>query len=56
MYSGDFGGIRILVQKEMFQEYFVSNLDIGGQKTQGAIITKIPPQGLTHPDFWILSL
>jgi len=56
MYSGDFGGVRISVEKEMFKEYLVSNLNLGGQKTQGTIITKIPTQSLTHPDFWILPM
>jgi len=56
MYGGDFGGIRISVEKEMFQEYFVSNLDFGGLKSQGFLITKIPPQSLTHPDFWVFPM
>lgn len=56
MYGGDFGGIRISVEREMFQEYFVSDLDFGGLKSQGSIITKIPPQNLIHPDFWVLPI
>ncbi|WP_158712821.1 hypothetical protein [Parabacteroides pacaensis] len=56
MYGGDSGGIRISMEQEMFQEYFISDLDFGGLKSQGSIITKIPPQSLTHPDFWILPI
>lgn len=56
MYGGDFGGIRISIEREMFQEYFVTNLDLGGLKTQGSIITKIPAQHLTHPDFWVIPI
>lgn len=40
----------------MFQEYFVSDLDFGGLKSQGSIITKIPPQSLIHPDFFIIPI
>ena len=56
MYGGDFGGIRISVDREMFQEYIVSDLDFGGQKSQGSIITKIPAQHLTHPDFCFIPI
>lgn len=56
MYGGDFGGVRISVEQEMFQEYVVSDLDFGGQKSKGFIITKIPAKDLPHPDFWILSI
>lgn len=56
MYGGDSGGIRISMEREMFQEYFISDLDFVGLKSQGSIITKIPPQSLTHPDFWILPI
>ena len=40
----------------MFQEYIISNLDFGGLKPQGFIITKIPPEDLAHSDFWILPV
>ena len=56
MYGGDFGGIRISMEREMFQEYIISNLDFGGLKPQGFIITKIPPEDLAHSDFWILPV
>lgn len=56
MYGGDFGGIRISLEQEMFQEYFVSDLDFGGQKSQGFIITKIPKKDFSNPDFWILPI
>lgn len=56
MYGGDFGGIRISVEREMFQEYLVSDLDFGGLKSQGSIRIKIPPQSLTHPDFSIVPI
>jgi len=56
MYGGDFGGIRISMEQEMFQEYFVSDLDFGGQKSQGSIITKIPAKDMSHPDFWVLPI
>jgi hypothetical protein len=56
MYGGDYGGIRISLEQEMFQEYLVSNPDFGGQKWQGSIRTKIPLENMSHPDFWILPI
>ena len=37
IYSGEFGGVRISVEQEMFQEYVISDLDFGGQRSQGSI-------------------
>lgn len=52
LYGGDFGGIRISLEQKMFKEYFVSNLDFGGPKSEGIVITKIPPKDLSNPQFW----
>lgn len=43
-------------ERNVSRVYFVSDLDFGGQKSQGSIITKIPAQNLTHPDFWIIPI
>ena len=53
MYGGDFGGVRISMEKEMFKEYIVSNLNFENLKTQGSILSIIPPQDYTKPDFFI---
>lgn len=54
MYSDGYGGVRISIEKEMFQEYLVSDLDIGGQKSHGSITSKIPPNDMKNNDFFIL--
>lgn len=56
MYSGDFGGVRISMEREMFQEYTFSDLDFGALKSQGSIKTKIPPQDLINPDYWFFPV
>lgn len=53
MYGGDSGGVRISVEQEMFQEYIVSDLDFGAPQANGYMSTKVHPQGLTHPGFWV---
>lgn len=56
MYGGDFGGVRISMEQEMFYEYFISDLDLGELKTEGSMITRTPPQSLTHPDFFVIPI
>jgi len=56
MYGGDFGGLRVSMEYDMFQEYLVSDLDFGGQKSQGYIITKIPAKDMASPDFFIMPI
>ena len=56
MYGGDFGGVRISMEYNMFQEYNVSDLNFGGLKSQGSINTKIHPQDMINPDFFILPI
>lgn len=56
MYGGDYGGIRISVEREMFKEYIVSDLGFGGLKYQGSIVTKIPAQDMVSPDYFILPI
>jgi len=54
MYSGDFGGVRISMELNMYQEYSVS--DLGGLKSQGNIKIKIDPKDMKSPDFFILPM
>ena len=53
MYGGDLGGVRISMEKEMFKEYLISNLDLGNLKSQGSIWSKIPPQDFNNPSFFV---
>lgn len=56
MYSEGFGGVRISIEKEMFQEYLVSDLDLGGLKSQGSIISKISPIDMKNQNFFIVPI
>jgi len=56
MYSGDYSGVRISMEHDMFQEYLVSDLDFGGLKSKGSIKTKIHPKDMISPDFFILPI
>lgn len=54
MYGGDFGGVRISMEQDMFEEYVISDLRIGNMKSHGGIKTKIPQQDMMNPNFFIL--
>jgi len=56
MYGGDKGGVRIGLEQKMFKEYPVSNLELGWGQSQGYIMSKIPPQDMTNPNFFILPI
>lgn len=57
MYGGDAGGVRISIERNMFKEYLVDKLNLGNDlSTQGFIMTKIPPQDMENPDFFILPI
>lgn len=56
MYGGDFGGLRVSMEHDMFQEYLVSNLDFDGLKSHGCIKTKIPAKDMVNPDFFIIPI
>lgn len=53
MYSGDFGGIRISMEQEMFKEYLIQNLDFGGLKSHGSMISRIPADDLTKSEYFV---
>ena len=56
MYGGDSGGIRISLKQEMFKEYLISDLNLRNLKSQGAIISKIPPQDMVNPNFFFFPM
>lgn len=56
MYGGDKGGVRIGLDQKMFKEYFVSNLELGWVQSHGYIISKIPPQDMINPNYFILPI
>lgn len=54
MYGGDKGGVRIGLEQRMFKEYPVSNIELGFGEAQGYMMSKIPPQDMTNPHFFIM--
>lgn len=54
MYGGDKGGVRIGLEQRMFKEYSVSNIELGFGEAQGYMMSKIPPQDMTNPHFFIM--
>lgn len=54
MYGGDFCGLRISMDREMFQEYDVSGSDLRIPGGAGSIYTKIPPSDMNNPNFFII--
>ena len=56
MYGGDEGGVRIGLEKKMFKEYPISNMELGWGKAQGYIVSKIPPQDLNKPNYFFLPI
>lgn len=56
MYSGNTGGIRIALEQEMFKEYLISDLKIESLQSEGSMISKISPQDMINPNFFIIPI
>lgn len=57
MYAGGGNGVRISIDSDMFQDYFISDLNLpNGMKTQGSIISKIPKDEYVRPDYFLLPI
>lgn len=58
MYGGeDFGGVRVSMEREIFKEYLITDLNLGNDlQTIGFIITKIPKQDLENPNYIFLPI
>lgn len=56
MYGGDFCGLRVSMEREMFQEYTVSGSDFQISGVMGNIRTKIPPKDMNNPNFFIIPI
>lgn len=54
MYGGDFCGLRVSMEREMFQEYDVCSSDLEIPGGIGSICTKIPPKDMNNPEFFII--
>ncbi|MDD3645394.1 MAG: hypothetical protein PHR19_07705 [Bacteroidales bacterium] len=53
MYGGDFGGLRISMEHEMFKEYNLFAPDLHIQTDTGFFSSKIPAKDMNNPDFFI---
>lgn len=56
MYGGDNGGVRIALEKEMFQEYLVNDLMVDNMKTEGSMWAKIPRQEFMNPEYFVMPI
>lgn len=56
MYGGDKGGVRIGLEQQMFKEFFIDGSSLGRTDFVGSMMSKIPPQDMINPEFFILPL
>lgn len=57
MYGGDAGGVRISMEREMFKEYLITDLNLGnGLRTIGAIWSKIPKHDIENPNYMFIPI
>ena len=56
MYAGDRGGVRIGLDVDMFREYYVDDLMLGGEKATGSAIMKLPRDELMSSDYFVLPI
>lgn len=57
IYAHGSAGVRIGLRKDMFCDYLIKDLQLAnGQKTQGYIYDKLPPETFTNNDYWILPI
>ena len=54
MYARGGAGVRIALEKDMFYDYLIKDLQLpNGQKMEGSIYSKLPPENFTNQDYWI---
>ena len=56
MYAGDKMGVRIGLEKDMFQKYLIVNPKWGGQQWQGSMILPLPPEAFDAKDHFVLPI
>ncbi len=57
MYAHGCAGVRIALEKDMFCDYLIKDIQLfNGQKTQGSIYCKLPPEDFTNDNYWILPM
>lgn len=56
MYGGDKGGVRIGLERQMFNEYLIDNNSLPGLNVKGSILSKFPPRDMVSPDFFFLPM
>ena len=53
LYSGNKGGVRIGLEKDMFLDYYIEDIIVGGKKVFGSGLSKIPREEILDKDYWI---
>jgi len=57
MYARGSAGVRIGLEKDMFCDYLIKDIQLpNGQKTQGYIYCKLPSEDFTNDNYWILPI
>lgn len=54
LYSGDKGGVRIGLERDMFQNYYIDDIVVRGMKIFGSGVSKVPREEILDNDYWIL--
>lgn len=54
LYSGDKGGVRIGLERDMFQKFFIDDIIVGGRQIFGSGVSIVPREEiLDNDDYWI---
>ncbi len=56
LYSGDKGGVRIGLERDMFQDYLIDDIVVGGEKIFVSGVSKVPREEILDNDYWILPI
>lgn len=57
MYSGNCHGVRIGMEKDMFENYIVRELTLpNGESMKGELISKVPASEIVNPNYFILPV
>lgn len=57
MYSGSCHGVRIGMEKDMFDDYFVRDITLpNGESMKGTLVSKIPASEIINPNYFILPV
>ena len=53
LYSGNNGGVRIGLEKDMFPDYYINDIVLDGKKVFKSGVSKVPREEILEKDYWI---